>query len=91
MVVQRHTFICFFITMAITLFLYTLQSTGLSLDQLKSQLIHFPVKTGFEGQSVVLEAKFDDVSTQVVYVRIFYRAKGSEDYQYLEPLYPSNP
>ncbi len=50
----------------------------------QSQLIHFPVKTGFVGQSIGLEARLESVQQQVTYVRIFYRVKGNEDYQYVE-------
>ena len=29
-------------------------------------------------------AKFEDIGVQVEYIRIFYRVKGTEDYEFLE-------
>ena len=68
----------------IVLLLGVLPSNVFSLNQQSTQLIHFPVTTSFEGHAITLEAKFEDLSKQVQYIRVFYRIKGSEDYQYIE-------
>ena len=73
-----------FIILIVHIISGALHSTALSSNQQQSQLIHFPVKTGFEGQDITLEAKFENIGIQVRYVRIFYRVKGVEDYEYVE-------
>lgn len=81
MAIQRLTIICFLINL---IFLEVNQPLAFSLNQQHTRLIHFPVNTGFEAQAIALEAKFEDKAIKVQYVRIYYRVKGSADYQYIE-------
>jgi hypothetical protein len=48
-------------------------------------IIHFPVNSGREGESIYLEAKIEEISMQQVqYVRIYFRTKGSTNFRYVE-------
>jgi len=48
-------------------------------------IIHFPVKSGRQGQSIFLEAKVEErAMQQIQYVRIYFRSKGLTNYRYVE-------
>lgn len=78
MAIHARSSISTFILIAISIFLGVIQNSQ------AQQLIHFPITTGIEGESIALEAKFENLSQQVVYMRIYFRSRGVEDYQYVE-------
>ncbi|MBN2008458.1 hypothetical protein JW960_03830 [candidate division KSB1 bacterium] len=47
-------------------------------------LIHFPVETGFVGESIPIEAHFEQSTIQVIYARLYYRVQGSQAFQHVD-------
>ena len=56
----------------------------LAEQQSLSGLIHIPVKNAIAGQPINFEAKIDDPSLKVEYVRLYFRHKGVSSFQYME-------
>ncbi len=44
-------------------------------------ITHFPVKTANEGRSIFIEAKIDNPTVKIHYMRLYYRQKGQANFQ----------
>lgn len=53
-------------------------------EQGSTGLIHFPLKTAYEKQPAVIEARIENPSLRVEYLRLYYRQKGQSNFQYVE-------
>jgi len=54
------------------------------LFQTDTQIIHFPVKTAIEKQSIKLEAKLQGAKTRDSDMKIYFRVKGASNYQHVD-------
>ncbi len=50
----------------------------------RAGLIHFPVKNATEGRPISIEARVEDRSKPVQYMRLYFRTKGQPDFRYVE-------
>lgn len=47
-------------------------------------ITHFPVKSAQEGRHILIEAKIDDPTVKIQYIRLFYRQKGQSNFQHTD-------
>jgi len=53
-------------------------------EETLSGIVHFPVKSGSEGQQVSIEARIEDPTVQIQNMRLYYRLKGQTTFQFLD-------
>jgi hypothetical protein len=52
-----------------------------ALGQTVSGIVHFPVKSASEGRNILIEAKIENPTVKVQYIRLYFRQKGQSNFQ----------
>lgn len=53
-------------------------------EQTGTSIIHFPLKTAYEKQPAIIEARVENPSLRIEYLRLYYRQKGQSNFQHVE-------
>ncbi|MFQ5864208.1 MAG: hypothetical protein ACE5IW_03160 [bacterium] len=53
-------------------------------ESLQGKMIHFPVVSLRENEKLVVEARVDGTNERVVYMRLYFKSKGEQAYNYVE-------
>lgn len=77
----------FFYILILFLFVFAFSSMGkmaTALGQTLSGIVHFPVKSASAGRNILIEAKIENPTVRVHYMRLYFRQKGQSNFQHFD-------